>query len=133
MAKEKGYIWAILDAAGIVPLAVGTLGVISVIPIGLTASSVLLAAGIIIITVSSAFIALNSSRFRKEYRDFIRFDEIRTDARLVPNNLREGYVIDYTADADCAISYTANEPEPQMCGGEQDSGDRESAPADRPY
>ncbi|MDR3074747.1 MAG: hypothetical protein LBU30_01750 [Candidatus Methanoplasma sp.] len=122
MVKVKGCVWAICDVAGIIPLVLGALGVISLIPLGLALSEVLLAIGIVLISVSSAFIALDGSRLKKEHREYERFDRIRENARLVPDDLEEGYMIDYTADPDCAISYNPNKPEPQPCGEESDDG-----------
>jgi hypothetical protein len=66
-------------------------------------------------------------KLRREHDEFRRFDEVRKKARQVPNNLKEGYLIDYTAEPDSAISLgnsgSENENEPT----EHDEGDSDGS------
>lgn len=105
--KEKH--WAMLDIVGMLILLVGVLGVIGIIPLGVNPSAAVMVVGIVMIVIASAFIQRQGKRLRKEHEEFIRFDEIRREARKVPNDLEEGYVIDYTAEPSRAISYKNNE------------------------
>ncbi|MDR0309897.1 MAG: hypothetical protein LBH88_03985 [Candidatus Methanoplasma sp.] len=114
------WMWALLDIIGMLLLAVGAFGVIGFISVPMLASQVLIAAGIIAIAVSALFIHLDGRELRKEHEEFMRFDEIRKDARLVPNDLDEGYIIDYTAEPSRAISYRNNESEPETVQEDQD-------------
>ncbi|MCL1810692.1 MAG: hypothetical protein FWG41_00500 [Methanomassiliicoccaceae archaeon] len=110
MIKVERYVWTILDIIGMVLLIVGVLGVIDILSIGTDTSIKVMAAGIVLIVVSSIFIQIEGMRLRREHDEFRRFDEIREKARLVPNDLDEGYLIDYTAEPGSAIDYKENEP-----------------------
>ena len=110
MIIVKRYIWAILDIIGMVLLAVGALGVVELISLDYLMSKILIAVGIALIVISSIFIQVEGWRLRKENDEFQRFDEIRNDARRVPNDLVEPYLIDYTAEPSCAICYKNNGP-----------------------
>jgi len=110
MIMVKRYVWAVLDIIGMVILAAGALGMVELISLGYQISKVLLAAGVVLIIISSAFIQLEGWRLRKKNNEFMRFDTIRNDARRVPNDLEEPYLIDYTAEPSCAISYKNNGP-----------------------
>jgi len=109
MVKVDGPLWAILDVLGMVLLAAGAIFVMQTTSPDLSASMALIAAGIVLIVVSSVFIGISGRRFRKEYEEFERFDEIRTGALQVPDDLEEGYLIDYTGEPDNAIRYRDNE------------------------
>lgn len=95
-------------------LAAGALAIMLVTPPKVSVSTVYIAVGIAIIIISSAFIALDGRKLRKEDTEFRRFERIRDEARHVPNDLKEGYLIDYTAEEpDGAISYVSNGSEVQ--------------------
>ena len=111
MAKKvKGSVWAAADVIGMAILAVGALGYIDIFTLDSMASIALIVIGIIIIIISSVFIQLDGMRLRKEHDEFRRFEEIRNEARIVPNDLNEPYQIDYTAEPSRAIIYKKNEP-----------------------
>jgi hypothetical protein len=112
MAKVDRRIWAILDIIGMILLAVGALTIMMSFPIPEYAEAVMLV-GIILIVVASVFIFLIGRELRKEDMEFRRFEGIRDSARMVPNDLDEGYVIDYTADPDDAIFYMHNKTNPE--------------------
>ncbi|MDR1690627.1 MAG: hypothetical protein LBR42_02130 [Candidatus Methanoplasma sp.] len=119
MVKIKRPVWAVSDVIGMAVLTVGALGIIGIINLDQTLSAALIAIGIIVISVSSAFIQIDGMKLRKEHSEYQRFDEIKRDARLVPNDLKEGYLIDYTAEPSRAISYKNKEPEPEAGDSEQ--------------
>jgi hypothetical protein len=127
MFKVKRWVWALLVIIGMILLAVGAFGVTGIIPLGIE-SEIMMAAGIIIMALSSAVIQLMGSKLKKEFKEFERFEQIRNDALLVPNNLKEGYVIDYTAEPSRAICYRNNEPEPEevQVKEEEEEDDSES-------
>jgi hypothetical protein len=97
MVRLHGSVWTVLMIFGMILLAAGAFSVIFILNPDVTMSAVYMVAGIALILVSSAFIHLDGSKLRKKDEDFWRFDEIRTEARKVPNNLKEGYMIDYNA------------------------------------
>jgi len=128
---NKGHTWAFLDVIGMALLSAGALGVIEIISLGQLTSEILMAVGIVLIVISSTFIQVEGTRLRKEQEEFEksevqrsyelealrkeqeefeRFEEIRNDARWVPNDLDEPYLIDYTAEPSRAISYKNNVP-----------------------
>ena len=111
MVKVNGQIWALLDVLGMVLLAAGAFMIMTMFPFPETAKA-LIAIGIVFIVVASAFILLEGRRLRIEDNEFRRFEEIRDSARMVPNDLDEGYLIDYTADPEDAIFYMYNETDP---------------------
>ncbi len=78
------------------------------IPIPNALAILIMIIGMMMIAMSSLFIHLYGSKIRKQHNEFVRFDKVRSEARLVPNDLDEGYIIDYTADLENAIIYTKN-------------------------
>jgi len=119
MVRVDASLWTVLSVVGMILLVAGALTVMFVRPPDMTISKIFMAVGIVFIIVSAVFISIDGWKLRKEDREFRRFEKIRDDAALVPNDLKDGYLIDYTADPDDAISYTSNEPEPvheEYCG-----------------
>ena len=111
MVKINRSVWTASDIIGMILLAVGIFGFIELMPLDQIVSEVLMGAGIILIVISAVFIQMEGRKLRKESEEFRRVDEIRRDARLVPNDLKGGYQIDFTAEPSRAISYRNNEPE----------------------
>ncbi|MDR2698474.1 MAG: hypothetical protein LBB30_02195 [Candidatus Methanoplasma sp.] len=111
MVKINRSVWTVADIVGMVLVAVGILGFIEVISVDQTLSEVLMAVGMVLIAISAVFIQIEGGRLRKEGEEYKRFDEIRTNARRVPNDLEESYQIDYTAEPSRAIRYRNNSPE----------------------
>jgi len=108
MVKVNGFVWTVLEIMGMVLLAAGALSLIFAHSLNTTIQIVYIMAGIALIIVSSAFIQLEGSKLRKEDKEYRRFEKIRDEARAVPNDLDEGYIIDYTADPERAVSYRSN-------------------------
>jgi len=124
MVRVDASLWTVLNVAGMILLAAGALTVIFAKYPNPTVSAMFMVAGIIFIVVSAVFVSSDGRKLRKEDEEFRRFEKIRDDARLIPNDLKEGYLIDYTADPENAISYKDNEPEQvheERC--EEHSGD----------
>ncbi|AIZ56070.1 hypothetical protein Mpt1_c01690 [Candidatus Methanoplasma termitum] len=119
MAKVDKRIWVILDVIGMILLAVGALRIMTMFPQPKDAVPLIII-GIALIVVASVFIFLMGRELRIEDAEFRRFEDIRDSARMVPNDLDEGYVIDYTADPDDAIFYMYNRTDP----GDDDQGIR---------
>ncbi|MCL2296360.1 MAG: hypothetical protein FWC29_04685 [Methanomassiliicoccaceae archaeon] len=112
MVKVDPSLWMVLNVVGMALLVVGALSIMLITPPESTISAVFMAAGIILIVVSAVFVGIDGHKLRKEDEEFRRFEAIRDEARRVPDDLKEGYVIDYTAeDPDKAISYRSNKPE----------------------
>jgi hypothetical protein len=109
MVDINGRVWAVLDILGMIILAVGAFGVMEMIGIDFQISIGLMVIGIILILISSAFIQIDGHLLRKEDEAYRRFEEIKNKARSVPNDLKEGYLIDYTAEPDNAVSYGRQE------------------------
>ena len=108
MVKAYRHQWALLDVLGMVLLAAGAFVIVTQFPFPRIAEIVLVI-GIIIIVVSSFFIFLEGRKLRKEDEKFRRFEKKRASARQVPNDLEEGYLIDYTADPDQVVSFKSND------------------------
>jgi len=102
MIMVNKHQWAILDVIGMVLLAIGAVIIMTWFPYP-KAAEVVLVAGLGIIIVSSFFIYLDGRTLRKEDLKFREFDEVRAIAREVPNDLREGYLIDLTADPENVV------------------------------
>jgi hypothetical protein len=111
MVNINRYAWAIMEILGMVLLVFGAFGVMGLIGLGHQASIGLMVLGIMLILISSIFIQIEGHELRKEDDGYRRFEEVRDEARLVPDNLNEGYVIDYTAEPGKAVSYRSNDPE----------------------
>lgn len=120
MITVKKEVWPLLDIVGLVILTIGALGIMEVISVGITLSSVILAIGIILIVTASIFIFLDGHNLRKEFKEFQRFDEIRKATREVPNDLDEGYGIDFTASPENAVTYTLNETTECVCEADEE-------------
>jgi hypothetical protein len=120
MVKADRSVWTALDIVGMMILIAGALGVIGYLTLSQMVSEILIAVGIALIIISSIFIHNEGRKLRKEYEEYERFDEIRNDARSVPNDLNEGYMIDYTEEPSRAISYKNNEPEIKECIAENE-------------
>jgi hypothetical protein len=125
MVKIEKYAWTIMEILGIVLLAVGAFGVIDIVRLDQQISIGLMVLGIMLISISSGFIHLEGNELRKEDHEIRRFIKIRDEARLVPNDLKEGYLIDYTAEEpDTAVRYVRNRPEIQCeCDSVVSDGD----------
>jgi len=112
MVKVDSSLWMILNVAGIFLLAAGALTIMFVSPPKPSVSMVYIAVGITLIVATALLVGVEGYKLRKEDEEFRRFEEIRDEARMVPNDLRDGYLIDYTAaNTKKAISYTDNETE----------------------
>lgn len=122
MIAVRKETWALLDLLGIIILAAGAFFLITAdYGKSITIYAVIMAIGIVLIILSSFFIFMDGRRLRKEFKEFQRFDEIRTEARKVPDDLKTGYVIDYTAaDPADAIDYTPDEIEDECVCLEDD-------------
>ncbi len=118
MVKVSGAASVAMNLIGLILLAVGAFGIFFTSSHNLTIQIFYMAAGIILIIASSVLIQMEGSRLRKEDNEYRRFEEIKMEARRVPNDLKDGYLIDYTADPCNAVSYRSNEPEPTQtdCG-----------------
>jgi len=105
-------LWTVLNIVGMILLVAGALTVMLVVHPETFVSALYMAVGIVLIVVSSILTSLDGRKLRKEDEEYRRFERIRDQARLVPDDLREGYMIDYsTEDPDNGISYRSNEPE----------------------
>jgi len=114
MLRVDQFLWTVLEVVGMVLLAAGALTIMLFTPPQVSIATVYIAVGIAVIVIASVFIGLDGRRLRKEDHEFRRFEEIRDEARNVPNDLKEGYFIDYTAEEPSgAISYVSKESEGQ--------------------
>lgn len=111
MVKINGYVWVVLEILGMVMLTAGAFGIMDIIGLDMQASIGSMVLGIMLIIISSAFIQIEGHELRKEDKEFRRFDAVRNEARLVPNDLKEGYLIDYTAEPCNAVSYRSSWPD----------------------
>ena len=112
MVNVDSSLWTVLNVVGMILLAAGALSIMLVMQPQTDISAAYIAAGAVLITISSLFISLDGRKLRKEDEEYRRFEKIRDDARMVPNDLKEGYLIDYSAaNPDDAISYRNNGPE----------------------
>jgi len=110
MVKVNRSVWMVADIAGMMLLVVGVLGFIEIISADKVVSEALMAAGMALIVISAVFIQAEGKKLRKESEEFRRVDEIRKEMWLVPNDLEEGYQIDFTANPRHAIKYRNNGP-----------------------
>jgi len=98
----------LLDILGMALLAAGAIYIIKTVSPDMTVPVALMAAGIALIVASSTVIGVNGRRFKKEYEEFERFGEIRKEVQRVPDDLDEGYLIDYTAEPEQAVRFKSN-------------------------
>ena len=112
MVKVDASLWTVLIVVGMILLAAGALTVMLVPHPEVSASAIFMVAGIAFIVISAVFINIDGRKLRKDDEEFRRFEKIRDEVRYVPDNLEEGYLIDYTAsEIDGSISYRNNERE----------------------
>ncbi|MCL2317436.1 MAG: hypothetical protein FWC44_00055 [Methanomassiliicoccaceae archaeon] len=116
MVSVYKHRWAILDVVGMVLLAIGAYHIMTQFPYPKTAEVVLIA-GLGLIIVSSIFIYLDGRDLRKEDMKLREFEEVRAVAREVPNDLRDGYLIDLTADPENVVVCNCD---PGNCGCRND-------------
>ena len=115
MVKVDQSLWTVLCIVGMILLAAGALTVMLIVRPETAVSVAFIIAGMILIVISSIFISIDGRNLRKEDAEFRRFEAIRDEARLVPDDLDEGYMIDYTAaDPDSGISFRRNTPPEQV-------------------
>jgi len=101
-------------------LAVGACTIMFIVHPETLVSSIFIFAGIVLIVTASVFISLDGRELRKEDAEYRRFETIRDEARLVPNDLDEGYIIDYTAtDPNIGISFRRNPPPEEIQRSEE--------------
>ena len=126
MVNVDSSVWMVMNVVGMILLAAGALSIMLIVRPETSVSGTYMAVGILLIVVSAVFISLEGRRLRKEDEEYRRFEKIRDDARLVPDDLREGYLIDYTAEGpDSGISYRSNEPEKHLEEAFEESSDED--------
>ena len=103
MVKINGYVWTVLIILGMIMLTVGAFGVFGFIVLDQEISIGLMVLGIMFIIISSIFIQIEGHMLRRKDSEFHKFEEVRDETRQVPNDLDEGYLIDYTAEPGSAV------------------------------
>ncbi|MCL2509850.1 MAG: hypothetical protein FWF07_02080 [Methanomassiliicoccaceae archaeon] len=122
MVKVDPSLWTVLCVVGMILLAAGTCSVMFIVQPETVVSAVFIIAGIILILIASVFISLDGRDLRKEDAEYRRFEAIRDEARLVPDDLDESYMIDYTAaDPNSGISFRRNAPSDEIQRQEENS------------
>lgn len=104
MVKVNRRLWAFFDILGMVLMGFGAFLITTMFPFP-DVAPVFLAAGIMLIVAASSLIFLEGRKLSAEDKEFRRFEEIRDSARMVPNDLDECYLIDYTAEPEDAIFF----------------------------
>jgi len=97
--------WAILCVLGVVLLLMGMLGYIGVFSFGDSVSTVILGMGAILIVEATIFIRIEMNKISKEVAEHERLKKICEDSADVPDDLKSGYIIDFTAEPSRAITY----------------------------
>jgi len=90
--------WVLIDILGMILLTIGALSIMTSTTPSTTWQEFCLGLGIALIIIPSVAIAFQGHILRKEFDSFQRFDEARKEAHTVPDDLEDGYLIDYTAE-----------------------------------
>jgi hypothetical protein len=98
ITKIDSRFWPLLDILGMALLAAGALAIMFSKTNNISAAWFCVGAGIALIIIASIAIAFQGHKLRGRFLRFQKFDNARTEAREVPNDLEDGYLIDYTAE-----------------------------------
>jgi hypothetical protein len=106
-------IWPLLDIIGMVLLSVGAVLIMWSMTSTNQGPSIIIGAGIALIVISSIAIGFQGRKLRKKFERFHNFDDVRKEARAVPDDLEEGYFIDYTAEPG-SVAVWSREPKKEI-------------------
>jgi hypothetical protein len=90
-------IWPAIDILGMLLLAVGAVLIMWSVTSSTLGPAIIMGAGIVLIVIASTAVGFQGRKLRKKYEGYQRVDEVRTGSLTVPDDSKEGYMIDYTA------------------------------------